>query len=462
MEIPWRLLRTGGRAPAGRVRRAVRRARSSTIVPVPAGPRNRGAGGRSTCATASLGPCWGRSRSDRWPWWPPAAGRDRPPPHVDDHGGDILAARRPGCRASPLRGRRPRYNKVGVIKVGPASAKNVLVLEPGHLGRQPPTSCRWPSGSCPRPGLAGVVGRAPGEPARGPVGAEPLQGGQGHRHPALRLLPRLPEGPEHHPPLPARPELDGGVRQAVGDERRRPGPAHRDRGGQEARGQGRARRPLARRRGGHRLRHLGLQRPAPGPTSWPASSTSTAAAAPSPDQRPARPRQALQALDAPDGLPLAGLRRHRRPLRRHLRAPPGRRPRCSDPNAPSLGQTSGLLPADIVPPVPVTNLGQYGYALERRHLAAEPAGGPGAIWAQGSRPPGRSTAGTAPGALTPIDRFATMFSGDGMHERRRHRVVLPPAPDRRHRRPSTTATPTRPRRCSASTPPWATTSRRTC
>ena len=34
-----------------------------------------------------------------------------------------------------------------------------------------------------------------------------------------------------------------------------------------------------------------------------------------------------------------------------------------DPNAPSLGQTSGLLPADIVPPVRVTNVGQYGYAL---------------------------------------------------------------------------------------------------
>jgi hypothetical protein len=25
----------------------------------------------------------------------------------------------------------PKYNKVGVIKIGPASAKNVLVLEPG-------------------------------------------------------------------------------------------------------------------------------------------------------------------------------------------------------------------------------------------------------------------------------------------------------------------------------------------
>ncbi|HEY5076863.1 MAG TPA: alpha/beta fold hydrolase, partial [Acidimicrobiia bacterium] len=41
-----------------------------------------------------------------------------------------------------------------------------------------------------------------------------------------------------------------------------------------------------------------------------------------------------------------------------------------DPNAPSLGQTSGLLPAAIVPPVRVTNVGQYGYAL---NVATSPA-----------------------------------------------------------------------------------------
>src|SRR4051812_47157769 len=34
------------------------------------------------------------------------------------------------------------------------------------------------------------------------------------------------------------------------------------------------------------------------------------------------------------------------------------------PDAPSLGQSSGLLPANIVPPLPVTNAGQYGYALD--------------------------------------------------------------------------------------------------
>src|SRR5436190_12968150 len=35
-----------------------------------------------------------------------------------------------------------------------------------------------------------------------------------------------------------------------------------------------------------------------------------------------------------------------------------------DPDSPSLGQASGLLPANLVPPIPVTNAGQYGYALD--------------------------------------------------------------------------------------------------
>ena len=153
-----------------------------------------------------------------------------------------------------------KYNKVGVIKIGPSSAKNVLVLEPGTsagsayfvpLAQWIVSKTQW---------LAGLVRRAPGEPARGPVGAEPVQAGQGHGSPAVRLLPRLPEGSEHHPSLPDDPELDGRVRQAMGNERGGAGPARGDRGGQEARRQGRPGWPLARRIGGHRLCHLGLQR----------------------------------------------------------------------------------------------------------------------------------------------------------------------------------------------------------
>jgi hypothetical protein len=81
-----------------------------------------------------------------------------------------------------------------------------------------------------------------------------------------------------------------------------------------------------------------------------------------------------------------------------------------DPSAPSLGQTSGLLPTDIVPPVRVTNVGQYGYAL---NAATSPQS---LLAAQGHLGTGLATQGTVhgwngTGALTPITRFATMFSG---------------------------------------------------
>jgi hypothetical protein len=84
-----------------------------------------------------------------------------------------------------------------------------------------------------------------------------------------------------------------------------------------------------------------------------------------------------------------------------------------DPNGPSLGQTSGLLPSDIVPPVPVTNRGQYGYAL---NVATSP---PSLEAAQAHLGAGISKRGPVhgwdgAGALTPINRFATMFSGAGI------------------------------------------------
>ena len=81
-----------------------------------------------------------------------------------------------------------------------------------------------------------------------------------------------------------------------------------------------------------------------------------------------------------------------------------------DPNGPSLGQSSGLLPSDIVPSVPVTNLGQFGYAL---NAATSPVG---LLAAQAHLGTGVASAGpvhgwNGAGALTPINRFATMFSG---------------------------------------------------
>jgi pimeloyl-ACP methyl ester carboxylesterase len=81
-----------------------------------------------------------------------------------------------------------------------------------------------------------------------------------------------------------------------------------------------------------------------------------------------------------------------------------------DPNGPSLGESSGILPADIVPSVPVTNAGQYGYAL---NAATSPMS---LLAAQAHLGVGLSTTGpvhgwNGSGALTPIKRFATMFSG---------------------------------------------------
>ncbi len=84
-----------------------------------------------------------------------------------------------------------------------------------------------------------------------------------------------------------------------------------------------------------------------------------------------------------------------------------------DPNGPSLGQSSGLLPTDLVPPTPVTNVGQYGYAL---NVATSPSS---LAAAQAHLGQGIATAGSVhgwdgTGALTPITRFAAMFAGAGI------------------------------------------------
>jgi pimeloyl-ACP methyl ester carboxylesterase len=86
------------------------------------------------------------------------------------------------------------------------------------------------------------------------------------------------------------------------------------------------------------------------------------------------------------------------------------------PNAASLGQSSGLLNGlGITPSVPATNLGQYGYAL---NVGTSPAS---LIAAQGHLGKGLVTTGGPPfgwngaGAITPIKRFATMFSGLGIN-----------------------------------------------
>ena len=83
-----------------------------------------------------------------------------------------------------------------------------------------------------------------------------------------------------------------------------------------------------------------------------------------------------------------------------------------DPNGPSLGQSFPDLPANLKPPVPVTNLALFGYALD---VKTSP---PALIAAQAHL--GQLAASGNPrgwdgkGALTPIKRFAEMFSGTGL------------------------------------------------
>jgi hypothetical protein len=84
----------------------------------------------------------------------------------------------------------------------------------------------------------------------------------------------------------------------------------------------------------------------------------------------------------------------------------------TDPNSPSLGQAWSGLPANLKPPVPVTNRAQYGYALDTETSP------PALVAAQAHL--GRLAASGDPrgwddaGELTPLDRFARMFSGFGL------------------------------------------------
>jgi hypothetical protein len=83
-----------------------------------------------------------------------------------------------------------------------------------------------------------------------------------------------------------------------------------------------------------------------------------------------------------------------------------------EPDAQSTLQTWPLLPANLKPPVPATNAGAYGYALD---TATSPAG---LVAAQAHL--GRLAAAGDPrgwdaaGELTPLQRFADIFSGTGL------------------------------------------------
>jgi pimeloyl-ACP methyl ester carboxylesterase len=126
-------------------------------------------------------------------------------------------------------------------------------------------------------------------------------------------------------------------------------------------------------------------------------------------------RTALQTLNAPGTTPWLAFGGIAAPFTGLFNAT-GSLGALQAPNMPSLGQTFSLLPADLKPPVRVTNLGQYGFAL---NVGTSPAS---LVAAQGHL--GRGVSATAvngvhgwngAGALTPIKRFATMFSGLGIN-----------------------------------------------
>ena len=84
-----------------------------------------------------------------------------------------------------------------------------------------------------------------------------------------------------------------------------------------------------------------------------------------------------------------------------------------DPNSLSIGQAWPLLPSNLKPPVPVTNAGQYGFALDTQtspsgliaaqaHLGHLAASGDARGWDDA-------------GELTPLKRYARMFSGWGLN-----------------------------------------------
>jgi len=83
-----------------------------------------------------------------------------------------------------------------------------------------------------------------------------------------------------------------------------------------------------------------------------------------------------------------------------------------DPNGPSLGQAFAGLPQDLKPPLPVTNLAQFGYALDTKTSPSSLAAAQAHLGKLAAS--GNPRGWNGKGALTPIKRFAQMFSGTGL------------------------------------------------
>ena len=124
-------------------------------------------------------------------------------------------------------------------------------------------------------------------------------------------------------------------------------------------------------------------------------------------------RAALQALNAPETSPWDAFGGIPAPYA-GIYSSVGATAALIAPRSPSLGQSSGLLTRfGLTPAVPVDNLAQFGYAL---NVGSSP---PALVAAQAHLGTGITASGAlrgwnGAGALTPIRRYATMMSGAGI------------------------------------------------
>ena len=216
-----------------------------------------------------------------------------------------------------------------------------------------------------------------------------------------------------------------------------------------------ARWALARRIRGHGVRHLGLRRP-PGADQLAGLVYIDGGSAPRPPQRPDGD-QTLQALDAPARSPWLAFGGITAPYAGLFEAT-GAACGALGPELALAGADVGLLPADIVPPVPGHQSGPVRLRAQRVDVAAQPARRPGAP-RHGHRRPG-------PGPRVGRDRGADpdqpirhhvlwrgIQNADGTEWYFPQRLTDDTAA-------VATGTPIRPRPCSTSRPRWVTTSRR--
>ena len=301
-----------------------------------------------------------------------------------------------------------KYNRVGILEVGPRRARNVLVLNPG-------TSA---SAAYFQPLAKSIVARAKGWQVWSVERRENLledhsmldraKAGEATPQQLFDYYLGYLDDPGVTDALPAHPRRRGRLRPRVGDAHGGRGPAARRPARERPRRRrwcSAATRSAARSR---RPTRRGTSRASRARRASRASSSSTAAAAATRSPPPTRTR-ALQELASGSpwlafggiGAPFAGL----------FNSGGSALVRIA-PDAPSIAQGFRLLPANLKPPVPATNAGQYGYALDTATSPAAARRGAGA-----PRPARRERRAEGLGRRRGADAaapFADVFSGWGL------------------------------------------------